>query len=128
VWRDPREALTHERGVDELARVQHHVRAMHRRVAARRIVVLEPHPALDDDRLEALAGAWAGLGFDAEQSHSSDRLHGDGVTGRDASDEHGVAAKNCNGRHHPKEQFLHTHLQLAGVFEPDDGGGAIAAP
>ena len=126
--RDPREAFTHERRVDELPGVEHHVRAMDRRAAPWRLVVLQAHPALDDERLEALARARSRLRLDPEQADAADRRDGDGVAARHTRDEHRVAAKHCNGREHPGDQFLHTHLQLAGVFVPVPAGGAIAAP
>jgi hypothetical protein len=81
----------------------------------RAIVVLQTDPAAADDRFEPLAGPRPWLRLDAEQPHVPDRLHGDGVARRDASDEKRVAAKNCRSDDCTSDQLVHTHLQLAGL-------------
>jgi hypothetical protein len=116
VRRHAREPFAHERGVDELAGFQHHVRAMHRRAAATSIVVLEADPTLNDQRFQPLASTGAGLRLDAEKTHAANGGDGHGVARGDARDQDRITAKNCSGRHDRRDQFLHAHLQLAGTF------------
>ena len=97
--RDTRQSFAHERRVDELAGFQHDVCAMHRCAAAGRVVVLEPDPALNDERFQPLARTRSRLRLDAEETDAANGSDGHRVTRRYARDENGIAAKNCSGRH-----------------------------
>jgi hypothetical protein len=81
---------------------------MHGRSDSRPIVVLQPDPALKDERFEAFAGSWSGLCLDAEQPDAADAGDRHRVARGHARYQHRISPKNCRGCQEPHDHFLHT--------------------
>jgi len=133
-----REAVAHHLGVDEHAVFTKHVRESPAIAIEGLAVLLEPHPAMEDQLFQTIArflrerrrGIEASTEFrriDAEQPDAAELRDGDRVAVGDRGHHHRLGSfgpgaernglSNCHGRREHHGQNLHTHLRWRGIAQ-----------